>query len=74
MESILAALATIAVGAFALWGAMWKAKAHRRQAELDQIYRASDSQAELAAKRLEKTRLKAANENPIDPENRDAFQ
>lgn len=74
MESILAALATIAVGAFAFWGTMWKAKANRRQSELDQIYRESDLRAEKLVQQLEAARRQAAGKAPIDPKKRSDFE
>lgn len=74
MESILAALATIAVGAFAFWGALWKAKANRRQAELDAIHRESDAHAKKIARNLEEARRQAAGMVPIDQKKRTDFE
>lgn len=74
MESILAAIATLIVGAFAFWGAIWKAKANRRQAELDQIQRESDLHAERIAERLEEARRQADFRPSIDPKNRTDFE
>ena len=73
MESILAAIATLIVGAFAFWGALWKAKANRRQAELDAIHRESDAHAEKLARKLEEARRQAAGMAPIDPNKRADF-
>lgn len=73
MESILAGVGALIFGAIALWGALWKNKANRRQAELDAIHRESAAHAERLARNLEEVRRQAANEKPIDPNNRDAF-
>lgn len=74
MESILAAFATLIVGAFALWGAIWKNKANRRQAELDAIHRESDAHAERLGRNLEEARRQAAGMAPIDPRTRNDFK
>lgn len=74
MESILADLAAIAVIAFALWGATWKNKANRRQAELDAINRESDAHAAKLARKLEEARRQAAGMAPIDPKKRSDFE
>lgn len=74
MESILAGVGALIFGAIAFWGAIWKNKANRRQAELDAIHRESDAHAAKIARNLEEARRQAANEKPIDPNNRDAFR
>lgn len=74
MESISAAVATLIVGAFALWGAIWKGKANRRQAELDAINRKSDLHAERLARNLEEARRQADSRAPIDPKKRGDFE
>lgn len=74
MESILAGVGALIFGAIAFWGAIWKNKANRRQAELDAIHRESGQHAEKLARQLEEARRQAAGKAPIDPKKRSDFE